>query len=199
MCVVDFGERLLLDIMCNPYGAFIAQIISKERLMIQLWSKEKGGIKLHESWGVSGDSLCNKLSFKEDIEPLLVKLVNKTKARRVSPGFYDVVAGPHVMSTIVHECIGHNIEADTVVWEHSLFSDLIGKKITNEQVTIIDDPTIRGAFGFYVYDHECVKAKRTKIIEQGVLKKFIHSIETASILKVMPTGHARAGSFKIYL
>jgi TldD protein len=67
----------------------------------------------------------------------------------------------------------------------------MGKKIGSELVSIIDDPSA-DAFGSYAYDDEGVEAKKTVILEKGVLKSYINSRETAHRTSSQPNGHARS-------
>ena len=126
--------------------------------------------------------------------------VSREKAQRllgapVAPkGRFTVVLDPEMTGVFAHEALGHASEADSVVDRESILTGKIGKKIGNELVTIADDPTADD-FGAYEYDDEGVKARKTTIIEKGVLRNFINSRETAAKTNTVPNGHARAGSY----
>ena len=95
-----------------------------------------------------------------------------------------------------HEAVGHACEADSVIERESILADRMGKKVGNELVTIVDDP---GAddFGRYAYDDEGVEARPVTLVEKGVLKGFLNSMETAHTLTGSPrlNGHARADGY----
>jgi len=126
--------------------------------------------------------------------------VSREKAQRllgapVAPkGRFTVVLDPEMTGVFAHEALGHASEADSVVDRESILTGKIGKKIGNELVTIADDPTADD-FGAYEYDDEGVKARKTTIIEKGVLRNFINSRETAAKTNTALNGHARAGSY----
>jgi len=126
--------------------------------------------------------------------------ISREKAQRllgapVAPkGRFTVVLDPEMTGVFAHEAVGHASEADSIVDRESILTGRIGKKIGNELVTIADDPTADD-FGAYEFDDEGVKARKTTIIEGGVLRNFINSRETAFKTKSAPNGHARAGSY----
>jgi len=109
-------------------------------------------------------------------------------------GRFNVVLDPEVTGVFSHEALGHACEADSVIDRESILSDKMGKRIGNPLVTIADDPTAEN-FGHYAYDDEGVKAKRTVLVEKGVLKGYINSMETAHALRMTPNGHARAQNY----
>jgi len=71
----------------------------------------------------------------------------------------------------------------------------MGKRIGSPLVTLIDDPTIPGAFGSFPFDDEGVPGQRKLLIEKGVLKGYILDRESARKLGFPPNGGARAESF----
>ena len=71
----------------------------------------------------------------------------------------------------------------------------LGTKIAADCITIIDDGTIPGSSGSYPYDSEGTPSQRRVLIENGVLKGFMHSLETAAKMGVPPNGSARAQGF----
>ena len=69
---------------------------------------------------------------------------------------------------------------------------MMGKRIAPSNITIHDDPTLPGQWGSFFYDDEGTKTQDTVIVDKGILRNFMHSRETAAILKARPTGNARA-------
>ncbi|NYZ73995.1 TldD/PmbA family protein [Candidatus Micrarchaeota archaeon] len=109
-------------------------------------------------------------------------------------GRFMVVFDPEMTGVFSHEAVGHACEADSVIDRESVLAGRLGQAIGNELVTIIDDPTADG-FGRYVYDDEGVPAKPAVLVEKGVLKGYMNSMETAKALGLEPNGHARAGDY----
>ena len=112
-------------------------------------------------------------------------------------GRFVVIMDNEMTGVFSHEAIGHACEGDSIIERESILRDKLGKKIGNELVSIVDNPTADG-FGNYAYDDEGVKAKPAMLIKQGVLKGFMTSRETAHELKLEANGHARAMDFANY-
>lgn len=123
----------------------------------------------------------------EEINEILPRLVN---ARSPPSGEMNVLMDPELAGVFIHEAFGHAVEADHVLQGASVLSDKLGKRIAGENVTIVDDPTIE-EFGFFPFDDEGVGAKKRVLVENGVLKSYLHSKETAKKLKGEP-GNARS-------
>ncbi len=114
------------------------------------------------------------------------------KARLVKSGKYDVIMGPELAGLLAHEAIGHACEADAVLAGESILKGRLGERIGSQQVTIVDDPTLPGEYGSYHADHEGVPARKTVLIDRGILSSFLHSRESAGRMKTHSTGNARA-------
>ncbi|UCH88367.1 MAG: TldD/PmbA family protein [Thermoplasmata archaeon] len=123
--------------------------------------------------------------------------VQMLDAKASPSGRLPLVADPELTGVFVHEAIGHAVEADHIVTHESILEGRIGEKIADEKVTIIDDPTIEGSFGYYPYDDEGIPAQRKVLIENGVLKNYILNRETAYKLNMEPNGGARAESYNV--
>jgi len=60
---------------------------------------------------------------------------------------------------------------------------------------VVDDPTLPGKFGSYIYDDEGIKARKVEIIKDGILKEYLLDRETAAFFGLEPNGHGRAQSY----
>jgi len=123
------------------------------------------------------------------------KAIRLLNARHAPSGTFKVVLDPLLTGVFIHEALGHAVEADHIIQGESILEGRLGEEIASEQVTIYDDPSIPGSFGFYYYDDEGTRAQRTMLVEGGVLKGFLHSRETASTLGMTSTGNSRAQGF----
>ncbi|MBU7014570.1 MAG: TldD/PmbA family protein [Theionarchaea archaeon] len=111
-----------------------------------------------------------------------------------SPGKYTIVFAPEITGILIHEVVGHGLEADKVLRGESVLADHLGEEITSNDCTCIDDPLLENAFGQYSYDDEGVKAEGTPVIKKGVLTSLLHSRETAGALSCNPTANALSES-----
>lgn len=106
-----------------------------------------------------------------------------------------VVLDSNAAGMILHEAIGHSLEADAVVEGKSPFISDVGKKIAGENVTIIDDPCEREFFGSYPVDADGILGEKKVLIHNGVLKTYLVDLESGSALGLPPNGCGRVGGF----
>jgi len=116
-------------------------------------------------------------------------------AERAPSGRFPVVMDPDLTGVFIHEAVGHATEADLVTTGDSILEGKIGEMIGSELVTVVDDSTIPGAFGSFMYDDEGVLGSKKVLIDKGVLNGYILNRETAHKLDMNPNGGARAESF----
>ncbi|MBS7640170.1 MAG: TldD/PmbA family protein [Candidatus Bathyarchaeia archaeon] len=153
---------------------------------------ECGGWETAERWNISR-------IFSEETSALSRVLMEATKP---PAGEMDVVLGPELVGISCHESCGHPSEADRILGREAaqagetyLKPNSIGLKIGSKHVNIVDDPTVRGSFGFYLYDDEGVKARRRVLVKEGVINEFLHNRETASVFNVESNGSSRAVAY----
>jgi TldD protein len=124
-------------------------------------------------------------------------LSNKRHAVSPRAGMHDVVLDSDLAGILAHEAIGHTTEAD-IVREGSVAGDYIGQLVASPLVTLVDFAnTYRGeTLPVPVYvDDEGVESQDTVLIENGILRNFMHNKESSVLFGVAPTGNARAYTF----
>jgi len=114
------------------------------------------------------------------------------KAEKIKQGKRKIIIDNQLAGLFAHEAMGHALEADL---ENSFLADKKEEKIALENFNLVSDPTIEGTGGFYKYDNEGVKGKKTKLVEKGVLKNFMHSRKTAGRHGTESTGNGRAQNY----
>jgi len=174
------------------------------------------GSKIHESTittGVSGMVICKKgdliqdgrisvggsdgfkkLRNRDDIFLKKAKIVSELlDAEPAIGGEHNIVINSSLTGVFVHEAFGHFSEADLVENSPSLLEKMqIGAMLGTEILDIIDDPTKKGQVGYYKYDDEGVPAKPVILMEKGVLKGRLHSMQTAAAFDDVLNGHCVA-------
>ncbi|MEM1595988.1 MAG: TldD/PmbA family protein [Desulfurococcaceae archaeon] len=157
--------------------------------------------RFREFGGSGGSELINEWKVDEVVMNELMKLENVLVKGTTPPGEkVDVVLGPEVVGLIVHESAGHPMEADRILGreaaqagESYVKPDMIGKfKVGNEHATVIEDPTIPGSYGFYLYDDECVRARPRYLYKEGTLHEPLHNRHTATLFGTNSNGASRA-------
>ena len=113
-----------------------------------------------------------------------------------SPGEMPVVLAAGPSAILLHEAIGHGMEADFNRKRISIYANRMNETIANDQVTIVDDGTILGARGSINVDDEGNQAERTVLVENGVLRSYMHDEMSAAHYGISPTGSGRRQSFR---
>src|SRR5439155_12272328 len=108
-----------------------------------------------------------------------------------------IIIAAEAGGTLIHEAIGHPLEADAVQKGVSpMYQGAIGKGVGHEKVSVLEDPTMAGQRGFYAFDDEGIEAQRVVLIDRGVLKTYLYDRQTARKDAVSSNGHGRRESYK---
>jgi TldD protein len=97
---------------------------------------------------------------------------------------------------LLHEAIGHGLEADFNRKKTSAFSDLIGKRVASDVCTIVDDGTLPFRRGSLNMDDEGTPTSRTVLIERGILRGYITDRLNATLMGIPLTGNGRRENFQ---
>ena len=122
--------------------------------------------------------------------------IHQLEAEDAPAGEFTVVISSEAGGTMIHEACGHALEADLVLKGGSVFAGKIGQKVAFEKVTVVDDGTLENYRGTMNFDDEGTPTERTVLIENGVLKGYMHSMLTAKKMGVKPTGNGRRESYE---
>ena len=98
--------------------------------------------------------------------------------------------------TMVHEACGHGLEADLVQKGLSVYKDKMGEQVAIPELSVIDDAAIKGKYGSFRFDDEGSPAKRTVLIDKGILKTFLNDRLTAARDSTELTGNGRRESYQ---
>ena len=110
-------------------------------------------------------------------------------------GTMPVVLGPGWPAILLHEAIGHGLEGDFNRKKTSAFSGLLGERVAGPGVTVVDDGTIMDRRGSLTVDDEGTPTERTVLIEDGILKGYMHDRLNARLMGMKPPGNGRRQDF----
>jgi TldD protein len=111
-------------------------------------------------------------------------------------GEMTVVLGPGWPGILLHEAVGHGLEADFNRKQVSAFSGLIGRQVASPLCTVVDDGTMPGRRGSLNVDDEGNPTSQTVLIEKGVLKGYLQDRLSSRILGTATTGNGRRESYR---
>lgn len=146
--------------------------------------------------GFIGFELFEEGSFDEIALRTANKAVAILSARQAPGGRMPVVISADAGGTMIHEAVGHGLEADLAQEGLSVYSNKIGQQIASPLITVIDDSTLPNKRGSFRFDDEGVPAQKTVLIENGILKKYMYDRLTAAKDKVSSTGNGRRESYE---
>ncbi len=183
----------------NSLGARFITETPRALLVVTFTLKDAQGTPLEHKGRIAGRGGVADMDFSIDtlaprLETLYRELLDKKQAVPVSAGVKQVILSPKMSGILAHEAMGHPCEADFVE-NGAVTGHLLGQKVASDLVTMVD-----AAHHFeeqlmpipvYV-DDEGVQAQNVTLIENGVLKHFLHNRETAARFNTAPTGNARA-------
>jgi TldD protein len=195
--VVGYGDSALSELLVNTRGTSVESEILQCRLSCHLVASD-GKIfqRAGRSWANrAGYEVVADLDFEASSVAVARAAVRQLTAKRPPAGTFPVVFHPNVTGLLMHEALGHNAEADGVWAGESILAGKMGRRIASEKVTVCDDATYPDSFGSYEYDSEGTPGQKRAIIERGVLKTWLHSLETAQKFGVPPNGSARAQNY----
>jgi TldD protein len=117
-------------------------------------------------------------------------------AREAPAGEMEVVLGPGWPGILLHEAIGHGLEADFNRKGTSAFSGLIGKRVASEKCTVVDNGTLPSRRGSINVDDEGSPTQNTVLIEKGILKGYLSDKLSSKLMGMPDTGNGRRESYE---
>jgi predicted Zn-dependent protease len=108
-------------------------------------------------------------------------------------GEMDVILDPSCAALMAHSCVGPALQARHWVTGESRAADFAGQSLAAPGVTLIDDPSVPGAYGSYFFDHQGQLASPSKLIDAGVLMRPIADQRSANRLAVEGSANGRRG------
>ncbi len=204
----EFGDRIkqvtviLRDSLqevtiINSLGEIVEDV--RPRVLFYVLAVASDGLTLqtgYEPIGYLGDySLLNVDLARKTATKAAERAMKMLKAKPAPAGTFTVVISSSAGGTMVHEAVGHGLEADLANQGLSVYANKLGEKVASELVTVIDDGTLKGKYGTTAYDDEGIPTQKTVLIENGYLKNFMYDRYWAMKSGNLSTGNGRRQSY----
>ena len=185
--------------VANTHGRLAEDTQDLCRIGIQVVSEGKKGERRTGFYGGGG-----RVSFSH-FDHFTPESVAREAARQsiATLGAVEAQAGPQTVvlapgwsGILLHEAVGHGLEADFIRKKTSLFTGKIGEKVAAEGVTVIDDGTMANARGSINVDDEGNPGEWKVLIENGILKGYLYDAFNAKLMGKETTGSGRRESFR---
>jgi TldD protein len=196
---VSFLDEYKIVMIASSDGKLAGDIQPLARFNVTCIADEDGNLQMGRAGGGGRGDID---VFKSRITPLQLaeeaarQAIVNLEAIEAPAGTMEVVLGPGWPGILLHEAVGHGLEADFNRKQTSAFANLIGQRVASELCTVIDDGTLPGRRGSLNIDDEGNPTEQTVLIEKGILRGFINDRLNARLLKVPFTGNGRRESYQ---
>lgn len=192
------ADEYKVVMIATSEGVLAGDIQPLARINVSCIADQDGNLKSGRSGGGGRrgfDMFENELNPDALASEAVRQAILQFDAVDAPAGAMEVVLGPGWPGILLHEAIGHGLEADFNRKKTSAFSDMIGKRVASELCTIVDDGTIPGRRGSLNVDDEGRPTSNTMLIEKGILRGYINDYLNAKLLGVPFTGNGRRESY----
>lgn len=196
---VTYSEKIQDIEIINDLGFYIKEKRIYTSLIIFIVGVNAGKIETAHSVisGLCGFEILDDKLIEKKVDDTVKLVLQLLSTEKKIMGEMPVVISSEAGGTMIHEAVGHSLEADQVEKKLSIYSkEMIGKKVASDVVSVIDDPTQPNKRGSYSFDDEGIKAVKKILIENGILKDFIYDRENALKHKVQSNGGGRRESYR---
>lgn len=194
---VIYGDSFRRQAIVNSLGdwieedrtslIFLCSAVSKEGDVIQTGYEPLGG--------AIGLEIFDETTPEQVAETAAHRALMMLRARRAPGGKMGVVISSEAGGTMIHEAVGHGLEADLAMQNLSVYSGKMGEKVASELVTVIDDGTIPFKRGSSFFDEEGTPTEKTVLVENGILKSYMYDRLSAMKANAKSTGNGRRESY----
>jgi TldD protein len=170
------------------YTTFVIHVIASSDGELQTGYESIGGL--------AGFEILDQDAPLRSAEIARERVLLMLKARKAPGGRMPVVISSEAGGTMIHEAIGHGLEADLSQNGLSVFSNKKGEVVASSLITVVDDATIPSKRGSFRFDDEGTPAQKTVLVEKGILKTYMYDVITAMKDGVSSTGNGRRESYR---
>ncbi len=198
MAMIDYYDEIRGRVIANSEGLYLRDELPLLFFIVQTMSEEGNARHLSRERlsRHSGFEMFDEVTPEEVAEKAAREAVAMLDAEDAPAGIMDVVMQNGWGGVLVHEAVGHPLEADNIAKGIGAFTGKVGQKVASDLFTMVDDGSIPNARGTINYDDEGTQAKRNVLIEKGVLKGYMTDILSARQLGLERTGNGRRESFR---
>lgn len=188
-----YGDGYGETIISNTKGLYLHDKSNLAYTYVVVVAKEDDDIKTGFAYRTGND--FSKLNAKEIAKEAVEEAIKLLKAKSISSGEYSVILRNNSAADMLEAFTGI-FSAENVQKNLSLLKGKLNEKIGSEKLNLVDDPFLEGGLASRSFDGEGVACKYKKVIENGILKTYLHNLKTAKKDGIETTGNASKSSYK---
>jgi TldD protein len=196
--MVVYRDGMVKYQFANSLGEFIETRRTGTLMVVQAVAAE--GKVIQTGYEPLGGSVGFEIFREKGPEEIALTAARRAimmlSARRAPAGPMPVVLSSEAGGTMVHEAIGHGLEADLAQAGMSVYTGKVGTQVASPLVTVIDDATIPHVRGTFPYDDEGTPGQKTVLVENGILKGYLYDRLTGMKYRSPSTGNGRRESYQ---
>jgi len=196
---VTYGDQIRHVLVAGSDGSIVTDFQPLVRMSVFTIAQQNGNLQSGSSGGggrVGLDFFQGPVSPEHFAREAARQAIVQLEAREAPAGEMEVVLAPGWPGILLHEAVGHGLEADFNRKGISAFSGRIGQRVASELCTVVDDGTIPNRRGSLNVDDEGEPTQKTVLIENGTLRQYLEDKLSADILKTTRTGNGRRESYE---
>ncbi len=198
----SLNEEIREILIATSTGRFVTDRQPLVRFGVRVIAEDGDGTdKKRQSGSSGGGGRCGLEYFdahspESHAEEAVRQALRMLDAREAPAGELEVVLGPGDSGILLHEAVGHGLEADFNRKGTSNYTDQVGEVVASELCTVIDDATLEHSRGSINVDDEGLVPTSATLIEKGVLRGYMQDRHSSGHFDVGPTGNGRRESFR---
>ena len=197
--MASFNTEYKIVMVATTDGRMVGDVQPLSRLQVTCIAEENGNRQMGTFGGggrMAFSYYHEQDRYKHYAREAARQAILNLSAVDAPAGVMPVVLGSGWPGILLHEAIGHGLEADFNRRKTSAFSNLLGKRVASDACTIVDDGTLPFRRGSLNMDDEGTPTSRTVLIEKGILRGYITDKLNARLLGIPLTGNGRRESFQ---
>lgn len=196
--MVGLGESSRRILVANSDGVFRSDHQVRTRFNVQCVALGDTGMQTgyRPVAATRGFEILTDDAVAEAATGAARQAITKLAARPAPSGDLPVVLAGGSGGILFHEACGHGLEADAILKEASVYAGKAGQKVASDLVTLVDDGTVEGEWGYLAMDDEGRAAGRNVLIENGVLTDYMWDFLSARRQGRASSGNGRRQSYQ---
>jgi TldD protein len=195
---VALGDSTRRFVVANSEGVFAADHQVRTRFNVSCVATGDAGMQTgyRPIAATRGFEVLSSEAVAEAARGAALQAITKLEARPAPSGEFAVVLAGGSGGILFHEACGHGLEADAIMKRASVYAGKVGQLVASPLVTLVDDGTVDGEWGYLAVDDEGRPGARNVLIENGVLTDYMWDYLRARKQGRTSSGNGRRQSYQ---